>query len=236
MKEQAIQKINKMGKAGSIVLRILRIFFYIGLIGMIVGGAILASFPDDALVMKAKGIGEATINTEAFSKFGMPVQLIKENKIPEGGLAVFSWGDTDIVFDHMETDGNYVTLSANGELNESTINVKNFSSVLFAGAFDLVFRIISLIFAGILCKALQQCESPFAEDVIRKMKWFAYSLIPWVILNNLSSSMSQSLLKGHMQVNLSVDFSMLLIVLVVLALAYIFSYGAMLQQESDETL
>ena len=76
----------------------------------------------------------------------------------------------------------------------------------------------------------------YLENVIKKMRGFAYSLIPWVILNSTSRSMIDSLLNGKLNVQVSLDITMLIIVLIVLALVYIFQYGAMLQQESDETL
>ena len=68
------------------------------------------------------------------------------------------------------------------------------------------------------------------------MKHLAVALIPWCIISSVSDSTFSSIVSGKPSFSLSVDLGMVLVVLVVLVLVYIFKYGAVLQQESDETL
>ena len=68
------------------------------------------------------------------------------------------------------------------------------------------------------------------------MTSFAFSLIPWVFLSSLVNSVSNSITTGGPHVSLSINLGMILIILVIFALTLIFKYGAVLQQESDETL
>ena len=66
------------------------------------------------------------------------------------------------------------------------------------------------------------CDSPFEAKVLKAMKAFAYSLIPWAILKAGSGSAS--------------SLSAIIFVLVAITFAHIFNYGAQLQKESDETI
>jgi hypothetical protein len=69
--------------------------------------------------------------------------------------------------------------------------------------------------------------------VIRGIKALAYSLIPWVIIDWMQELITLPYTGTH---NFTIDLSVACIILIVLGLAYIFQYGAVLQQESDETL
>ncbi len=74
------------------------------------------------------------------------------------------------------------------------------------------------------------------KNVIKKMQYFAYSLVPWAVVSMISDSIRESILNNKLSVMFSIDLGVVLIVLVVLLLVHIFKYGAVLQQESDETL
>jgi hypothetical protein len=93
-----------------------------------------------------------------------------------------------------------------------------------------------LCFASSLCKAFRDCETPFEDNVIKKMQNLAYSLIPWVFVSAATDSVVSSLTTNMVAITFGIDFGVVLIILIVFALVYIFKYGAVLQQESDETL
>ena len=103
-------------------------------------------------------------------------------------------------------------------------------------ALNITMVMVTLCFISSLCKAFRDCESPFEENVVRKMRNLAYSLIPWAIFSTITNSVADSLLMNKVSVNFTVDLGVIMIVLVVFVLVHIFKYGAMLQQESDETL
>ena len=62
MKEDAISKINKMGKAGSIITIILRIFVILGLVGTIMAAIVLAVLPEDTLHIRMAGTATIDVN------------------------------------------------------------------------------------------------------------------------------------------------------------------------------
>ena len=93
---------------------------------------------------------------------------------------------------------------------------------------------ITITFIVKLCKEFKTCETPFSEGVIKRIKQVGFSLIPWCIMYPTAEAAANFMVSNNL--NISIDIGMIIMVLVVLALAYIFQYGAMLQQESDETL
>ena len=100
----------------------------------------------------------------------------------------------------------------------------------------LVALLITLIFAGKLCKAFRDCESPFEENVVKQLNALAFSLLPWVVLDSLTESVTESIFTNTFNLFIGVDLGMVMIIFFIFVLAYIFKYGAVLQQESDETL
>ena len=48
--------------------------------------------------------------------------------------------------------------------------------------------------------------------------------------------MAAGVLYDKMQLNLGIDLGMVLVIVIIFVITYIFKYGAVLQQESDETL
>ena len=97
--------------------------------------------------------------------------------------------------------------------------------------------LVTLFFVGALCKAFRYCESPFEENVIKKMQNLAISLIPWTIISSIAESFVTNLLNvGRFEFGIGVDFNVVLVIALIFVLVYIFKYGAVLQRESDETL
>ena len=117
-----------------------------------------------------------------------------------------------------------------------SIELGDFGIVCALGAVTLVALFITLLFAGKLCQAFRDCESPFEEKVVKQLNALAYSLLPWVVLGSLTESISESIFTNNFNLMIGVDLGMVLIILFIFVLAYIFKYGAVLQQESDETL
>ena len=89
-------------------------------------------------------------------------------------------------------------------------------------ALSLLILSIIVIFGKKLAKALATCDSPFEDNVLKKMKSFGFSLIPWALYK---------LIVGNLGGITTVIF-----VLIVLLFISVFNYGAKLQRESDETL
>lgn len=226
MKEQAIAKINKIGKVSGIITLLCKILVGIGMGVMLLftiyflidPDGITTFFHNDKVIVEVDtekiGLGlnedEAELFHEAIEK-----ELMEENLNQEDGEILIRIAD------------------------EKQFFAANSDKLLWASILILLMLaliMVTLFFAGALCKAFRDCQSPFEENVIHKMQSFAYALIPWTVASTVIESISQSILSDGMAITLNVNVGMILIVLIVFLLVYIFKYGAVLQQESDETL
>lgn len=233
MKEKAIQKINMMGKVGTILVLISKIFVSILLALSIIGFVGILCLPSDFCTVKIDGNAKVQVD---LSTFGVNLGEIDEQKIEEGVKknAKISYGGNEFDVNGVEVEDSKINIGAAADLTE--FNVKDFAWALAGAMVYLILLLISLIYAGRLTKAFRGCQSPFEEPVIRRMKQFAYSLIPWAVASSLVGALASQMWMAGGGVSLNLDFTIIVVVLVILAFAYIFQYGAVLQKESDETL
>lgn len=141
--------------------------------------------------------------------------------------------DKDISYINVNKTENGLEIKAKS--NEDTYSIKKILFALIVQFLLLASITVALHMVNKLMKALKKCETPFSDDVIKYMNRFAYSLIPAVVLNMLTSSSWDSIKIGT-GFDFSFDVASVFLVVIVFVLVIIFKYGAQLQKESDETL
>ncbi len=216
-----VKKINTLGKVSRIILVIMRCLCMVAIIATIVGGIIIMTvLPKESRAITADGVTSFEI-------------VVDESLMPEGVVSEISEDNEDVALellgatlsfkDAVTENGSIKKYTMNADLNapDSTLIVYGFAGICFGMALITAFGLIVVIFAGKLAKALETCESPFEEKVTRAMKHFGFSLIPTMALFITEQS---------------INLTFILVVIAVIIFSYIFSYGAKLQQESDETL
>ena len=239
-KEDAILKINKLGNVGNIVVRIMKIFVILGLVLTLAGAIAVMALPKNLVKLDLGATADITVDVT-----GMVSSLDEAGK--EAMLQGFFDGlDEEDAGVSMNLNGSeYETVSAEvtdtgmyveSEVETYSIELRDLGIVCVLGMITLIALFISLLFAGKLCQAFRDCESPFGENVVKQLNALAYSLLPWVILGSLTESISESIFTNNFNLMIGVDMGMVLIIIFIFVLAYIFKYGAVLQQESDETL
>lgn len=233
MKEQAIQKINKIGKISSVVALIAKILVGMG-IGLLVVSYIVCMFiPKDSIRMNVEEKMTIEVDMEKFGAFGEE----EKQAILEGFLdddINMEMNEEEVTADQVSFEGS--TMRVEDKVETMAIEFRQISNAILALLVGMALIMVTLFFVSGVCKAFRDCESPFEENVIVNMKKFAYSLIPWLIGSSVIGSVGESILAGKPVVNFSLDLGMVLVVLVLFLLITIFKYGAILQQESDETL
>lgn len=230
MKEQAIQKINKIGKVSSIITLIAKILVGIGIVLSLIGSVVCFVIPDSLLKMSFVGEIMVEVNYSAlgFAMTQEQADLVKET------LATEVIDEEEDGFSNVEiTEGKVVTT---GGVEDFCFTLRDLAWIYVMGLVALVMTFVTLIFIGSLCKSFRDCQSPFEENVIRRMQNLAIALIPWTIISTVTNSVTDSITNNKFNLKFTVDLGVVLVVLVVLILVYIFKYGAVLQQESDETL
>lgn len=245
MKEQAISKINKVGKASYIISKIAKIVFIIGLVVSIIGAIVCMVLPKNMVTFNMSGKMDMIVNLEKFDISEEDIYMgledgeldIKKDNITIGNIG------TDVSIDIFEQEYNPVEVIQDGktvlmklESDSNSINLRDIGYFLIIVSVSMAITIVTLFFIESLCKSFKDCKSPFDEDVIKKMRNLAFSLIPFTFFSSIVESGLFSIMQGSVNFSLSIDLGVVLVVLIVFILAYIFKYGAVLQQESDETL
>lgn len=230
MKEQAIQKINKIGNVSGIITLVAKVLVGIAMAVVLVATIVCLLIPESMIKVSTT----ADVNMEIdYSALGITVS---EEQMAEAKAQL----EQDIIeedgegFASVEITPSLIKMT--GAVEEYEFTVKILVELLAMALGTLILTFVTLIFVGRLCKAFRDCQSPFEENVINKMQHFAYALIPWAVISTITTSLTESMLNNKVIVNFRFDLRTILIVLVVLVLVYIFKYGAILQQESDETL
>ena len=234
MKNEIMTKVNKIGNVGQIISNIGKVMIAIGAIACLVSGIMLMVLPDDMVVIHMYGKAAVEIN--------MP--MVGSNIVTEDG--------SNVVIGSVSTNGSLelngmeygvvgMTPTENGFLMEAeadsyTIQLRQLAGGIFLAAVHCAAIWIVMHFISKLCKLFKECETPFTEDIVQALKKLAIALIPMAFLSNLATSVTDSIMTGNVNIVIGVDVTTILLVLLVFMLSAIFSYGTMLQQESDETL
>lgn len=236
MKENAISKINKMGKVGHIISLIVKILLCIAIGGILIGTVAVAVLPEKLVTFSISGTADVLVNLEAFDVDLTDEEKseISENIIGDGNNAALDLQGVSYGIDNVEVGDSTIGISASAKTFE--YNLKDFLVVLIAALIMVVMTLVTVFFIDSLCKAFRDCSSPFDADVINKMQKFAFSLIPWAVISAGAESVLSSFFTATVSVSFGIDLGMVIVILVILALSYVFKYGAVLQQESDETL
>lgn len=230
MKTEAIQKINKIGKISNVITLIAKILVGIGMVLSIIGAVICFVIPESMLKMSV--VGEVVMEVD-YSALGV---TIPQNQMKLAKDVLASEISEDEKNDFSEFDITEEKVMLRGDLEDYSFTMRDVAWLVVLAMIALVMTFVTLIFVGGLCKAFRDCNSPFETNVIRKMQNLAIALIPWTITSTVTNSVSESIKNSRLSLSFTVDLGVILVVLIVLVLVYIFKYGALLQQESDETL
>ena len=224
MKNENIKKINILGKVSRIILIIFRICLIIGIVACLITAIAFFTLPKSDVVT-ANGTVSAQIKIDCNQIpsiiFSDDFIDLDENDID---FDVFGTGIKWLV-EKNKVDNNWIyDIEGKLDIDNSHFIIMKVIGTMALGAILSIVMLIVVIFGGKLAKALETCNSPFEENVLKAMKRFAFSFIPIAALEVIWNGKSTS------------SITTVFIVIVILMLTFIFNYGAQLQQESDETI
>lgn len=237
MKDQAAQKINKIGKIGYIIAMICRILLIIAAVGCLVIMIVTATVTPSGMIT-VRTSGDVEFNVD-LSSLNVTLSPEEQNEINSAEVVydTFSYIDPDNrEYIMMEITSTEHTITARGKSDDGLFDVHSLSYLMIPVLITIISALVCIIFAGNLCKAFRDCETPFAENVIINLRRLAYSLIPWTLLNSFADGTMEHLLNGEIHLYFNLNIGMIVTVILVFMLVVVFKYGAVLQQESDETL
>ena len=231
MKEDAIKHIHTIGRVGVIIANIYKVLIIVLTLIILVGTVGLFMIPKDLLTLQFDS-SDATVKNN----------LISLSSLFDADSMYLVYADgttipitTSTLNEDQYKDGAHLDVRTTTPQTR-TLTTQDLAWLLVAVLLYLVMSLVTVCFIGSLCTAVRYCDSPFDATIIKRMTNFAFSLIPWVFLSSLVNSVSDSITTGSSRISFSINVGMILIILVIFALTRIFKYGAVLQQESDETL
>ncbi len=230
-KEQAITRINTIGKVGGYIALFAKILLIIGLVIGILGGTVLFAIPNDTFKFTISG--KANLNVSLADVNMKELKEVADKTVDTTSISV---NGNKYVSENVEIDEDNEVIKIDLTSNDIVITPKRVSAVVWSAVLHLLVTLITFIFVEKLCKSLKSCTSPFDEGVIKGIQNCAWALIPWAFVNTISDSIMESAFTNNFNISLGVNLNVLLIILLMFGLAYIFKYGAILQTESDETL
>lgn len=231
MSEEKIKKINQAGKISKIIAKIILVCMIISAVAT--GGLAIASMcvPNDIATVTIDATANIQIDEKYLDIGKMILSEVNEGMTEEGQVLDIAGSEYEYV--SADIDGEQININYNALDNK--LGVRNLAR-LFAGMFlESVNCLVLMIFVLSLCNEVSRCRTPFEESVIDKMKRLAFALIPFCFIDALAQNISSTAFTSF-SLDGSFNISVLIVVLVILALVYIFKYGAELQQQSDETL
>lgn len=233
-KELILEKIRKFGTIGYRFSKILMILSGVLLFISLLTTIFFSLIKRDAIVFRSSGQEIIEVNIS-----GMP---IKEEGLEERKQEIIDRGTT---FPNMRNDYEYrltdIILDNDivkivGTTEEEAFDIQDISLMIFGVGVWLAIEMAVLYYVIKICKFLSICETPFHENMSMLLKNFNIALIVLTVYASFGDSLINSIAKGRFAVTMNIDMISILAVVMVFGLSVIFKYGAMLQQESDETL
>ncbi len=229
MNTEIKKKVNTIGKVGRIITIILKVLAIALIVCLCLGAVFSRIIPEDAITVDMEGKAQIKISEKIF-KGKLPI--ISEDGLENGSFTI-GGEKYETVSVEQTDDGVTVDMQANG----ITMDVRG--TVMRSCLIGLIYTaamLVMLCFLKKLMSELENCDTPFAPGVIKRMTNYAWSLIPMAVLSGFSGTEWILMSARSGQINYTVNLHLVLIILVILALVQVFKYGAQLQQQADETL
>ncbi len=241
MDSKSKKSINTIGRIGKVISTIMLVLTILGAAAVLACTVCAAVLPKETIDITFDGDIELSSAGTLFEKLDKLFDIkqdgdgAKVSLAGTGAVTVDIAGDDDILKDSelIRTDRGYKI-----DIDKRTVSL-NTGRVVYCLAVSLLSLIctaVVLIMIRSLMKSLEACDTPFCDEIIKKMKRFGWSLVPFVFLRGLEKTAWNSIASNASNFGISIDFTFIVGILVVFMLAIIFSYGARLQKESDETV
>ena len=253
MNSKTLSTFHKFGKVGKIAMTVLLVIAILATIVSLVAAIFVAALPKDALTVRVTNNAEFRINEKKFdSLWGILVGSFSyagdsnpEDMLNNGSGKIIppenqEFG-TELSFFNQSfssakiySDGNTKVMEAKSLPAEyrstDLVSVLIFLTLFVASVAAALFMIRRLF------AVLATCESPFCEELVKKMKAFGISLLPVALFATIGETLSTAFLSAGRDTGINIQWGILIAFAVTMCLVTVFKYGVQLQKESDETL
>ena len=153
--------------------------------------------------------------------------------IGDGKLSLGSF-----VSDKVKVKADNGSLLVNADFSDCHFDLSDIMMIFICAIISVAAVIVALYFFRALMKRFEKCETPFEDEIIKKMRTFAIALIPTLAVSMIAKNMIGNVFSYAFigDTSISIDMLPVAFVVVVFVLTAIFRYGAQLQKEHDETV
>ena len=252
MKEKVMKKVNNFGKIGLIIGHVCRVLTVLAAICVILFSVVMVTlsgkFVDVAYYTGVKW----SMNLSGFSEEDRAnvvdefLETVEEEQAGQiriqntdfsaaSGQLNFKMQDEEMDVINAEYDEETDSIRVDTRTKDISITTPVKMIVLsICVILCAVAEFVTFTFLIQLCREFKTCETPFTQSIVDRMKKVAYSLIPWCITYPLMDASVEMLATNTFA--FSLNLGLIFVVFAIISLTYMFRYGVMLQQESDETL
>ncbi len=253
MNSNTLSKFHKFGKTGKIAMTIFMVIAILVTAASCVATIFVSTLPKDALTVRVTNHAEFRINEKNFdSLWGILVDSFsyagdtspEEMLKGEGGKIVPPENqdfNTELLFFDQSYSSVKIYSDGNTKVMEATSSPAEYRSTdlvsvlifltLVVASVAVAFYMLKRLFA-----VLEKCDSPFCEELVKKMKAFGFSLLPVALFATIGETLSTAFLSAGRDTGISIQWGVLIAFAVTMCLVTVFKYGVQLQKESDETL
>ncbi|MBR3620231.1 MAG: DUF2975 domain-containing protein [Clostridia bacterium] len=238
MNSNSIKRINAAGTAGYVISILMIICAIAALVAACIGTAAVVAVLKDDVSITVDSQAKINLGSNSLSKLKHFIGIDGLDDLEDmvnntAGLDITVNGMNFKDVSAAEKDGR-VVINAEGAKN--VISLRRVLIFCIIGILYCAACVIALYMVKGLMNLLRKCETPFSDDIIKKLTAFAYSLIPVVILNGVLDG-AKPFLNGSAEfAGTNIDLTTLLIAAFIIILIMIFKHGALLQREADETV
>ena len=237
------KKVNRIGLVGKIVSIVLIVLMAVACAGLTTVGIVLAVMPKNAVTIGVTTDMDVTVGKDMLMG---AYDEISADDIKEINVTMRINGSE---FTDLEMEKTESGLKLTAQTDRMEFSLQRLAWACLSGCIYCAAMLVVFIFLMRLSDGFRTCDSPFADDVIKRMTVFAWVLLGSAVVSTIAEGVVNSLLMRSIDLEFSlnptgvgdglyasVSFAPILIALIVLFLSMIFRYGAALQKESDETL
>ncbi|MBR5873369.1 MAG: DUF2975 domain-containing protein [Oscillospiraceae bacterium] len=227
MKNEYVEKINKLGKVGHTVTRICSVMVTIALVCCIVATVLLALVPQNGVRITTSHNAEIEMD---MSNSIIP-SLVGFDTDADGRFEL-----DGIKYDQFDITGTLTTQTAYAKSTPFTYSLKDMMWVMLAGAIFCLLLVYAIKKISALFGIFKDCETPFTIQTADSFKNITIALIPVAVMSWVMEAVIKRVTTGVWDIVIGIDLTVVMVVVVMLMMSEIFRYGVMLQTESDETL
>lgn len=143
-------------------------------------------------------------------------------------LIAFSDGATSVIFDKITINAPFSVNTGFDRIN----TIIYFSTILVSG----IILAFILYFAQAIFRDIAVSYTPFVEINTKRMRAIAISFVVMAIIPSMVAAILVQSLKPTADISTEIQADYIIVAVIMYCLSYIFEYGRLLQQQSDETI